>query len=194
MNENKPKSFSTLEALLKRVNTDKPKPKDVRAFRALLDQNPGLWRSVGNVAVQTQHALIQSGTLSAAVRESLKYGIRQLEEELRQPGDGALEALLIDQVILSWLRLNFIESAYTHALKERFEQSTGEFWDGHLAQAQARYLRACEMLARIRKLARPGALQVNIGDRQINVAQVPAAPKLTDDSTTEDESSDRTGG
>ena len=194
MKANQLKSISPLQALLKRVNTDKPKPKDVRAFRDILEQNPGLWRSVGNVAVRTQHALIQSGAMSSAIRESLKCGIRQLEKELRQPGDGALEALLIDQVILSWLRLNFIEHAYTLALKGSFEQSTGEFWDGHLAQAQARYLRACEMLARIRKLARPGALQVNIGDRQINVAQVPAVSQPSDNSMTEDESSDRIGG
>jgi hypothetical protein len=53
-----------------------------------------------------------------------------------------------------------------------------EFWEHRLSMAQKRYLTACETLAKIRKMAVP-ALQLNIGDKQINVAGnlQPSSPK-----------------
>ena len=44
--------------------------------------------------------------------------------------------------------------------------------DRKLSAAQRRYLRACETLARVRKLRLP-TLQVNIGEKQVNVAGWP---------------------
>ena len=45
----------------------------------------------------------------------------------------------------------------------------GMYWDRKLAASQRRYLRACETLARVRKLT-GATVQVNIGERQINLA------------------------
>jgi len=47
-----------------------------------------------------------------------------------------------------------------------------EFWERRLSMSQRRYLAACETLAKIRKMSVP-ALQLNIGDKQINVAGNP---------------------
>jgi hypothetical protein len=55
----------------------------------------------------------------------------------------------------------------------------GAYWERRLTAAQGRYLRACESLARVRRLSRPGApLQVNIGGQQVNMAGPAAAPTL----------------
>jgi hypothetical protein len=44
------------------------------------------------------------------------------------------------------------------------------YWEKWLTMAQARYTKAIEMLAKVRKLSRATPLQVNIGGQQINVA------------------------
>ncbi len=48
--------------------------------------------------------------------------------------------------------------------------SSGSYWDRRLNGAQARYLRASEALARVRPLAMPMPLQVNIANQQVNTA------------------------
>ncbi len=48
--------------------------------------------------------------------------------------------------------------------------TVGAYWDRRVSGAQARYLRAMEALARVRRLAMPQPLQVNIGGQQVNVA------------------------
>ena len=44
------------------------------------------------------------------------------------------------------------------------------WWEKRLSGAQRRYLRACETLAKIRKMQLP-MVQVNIGQQQLNVAK-----------------------
>lgn len=76
---------------------------------------------------------------------------------------------MIDQVILCWLRLYCVEFAQATAVKKNAPFHEMEYWDRRLCAAQRRYLRACETWARIRKHRVPG-LQVNIGAKQVNVA------------------------
>jgi len=52
---------------------------------------------------------------------------------------------------------------------ETFGLESGHFWDRRLSAAQRRHLRACETLARIRRMG-IAALQVNIARQQVNVA------------------------
>ncbi len=47
----------------------------------------------------------------------------------------------------------------------------GRYWEQRLSQSQARYQRASGALARVRKLGRPGPVQLNITERQVNIAQ-----------------------
>ncbi len=55
----------------------------------------------------------------------------------------------------------------------------GEYWEKRLSSAQRRYLRACETLARVRKLAQASPLQVNIGAQQVNGVGGMPAPAAT---------------
>jgi hypothetical protein len=84
-----------------------------------------------------------------------------------------LERLLIEQVVLCWLHFNLLDLEYTNIMSASISASTADHSERRLSAAQRRYLRACEALARIRKLARTTpALQVNIatgGGQQINL-------------------------
>jgi hypothetical protein len=85
-----------------------------------------------------------------------------------------LEQMLIEEVLLCWLRLIIWEYKLTELDIEGMTLIKAEFWDKRLSGAQRRYLRACETLARVRRLTRNNpALQVNIAaqdGKQVNIA------------------------
>jgi hypothetical protein len=84
-----------------------------------------------------------------------------------------LECLLIDNVINCWLRLQQVELQLTaQSDSENVSIRVVEYWEKRLSVAQRRHLRACETLARVRKITR-STLQVNIaeeGSQQVNIA------------------------
>jgi hypothetical protein len=97
-----------------------------------------------------------------------------MEKALGYTDAPRLEKMLIDTVMLAWLRLQEFEFIFTNLDREGMSLSKGAFWEKRLSAAQARYLRAVEALAKVRKLARRDpALQLNVavqGGQQVNVA------------------------
>ena len=157
-------------ALVRRTQKDKPRQKDVEALRCHLEAHPELWRIVGDVA---QHAFVNLVDVASgdqeSLRASLKAGQSAMREELGFPQASALERLLIDRVILCWLRLHHVEFRYTAVVENSIPLPRAYYWERRLSAAQHRYLQACESLARIRKLIIP-IVQVNIGEKQVNIA------------------------
>jgi hypothetical protein len=82
-----------------------------------------------------------------------------------------IERLHIEHIVLSYLQLVQAQDDYQSALTE--DEGTGGLltaFERRLNAVQMRYLRAVESLARIRRLALPMPLQINIGGPQVNVA------------------------
>ena len=100
-----------------------------------------------------------------------------MREELGFAQASALERLLIDRVILSWLRLHHVDFHHTAALENSTQLPRANYWERRLSAAEHRFLQACQSLARIRKLNLP-TVQVNIGEKQVNIAdtQLVAGP------------------
>jgi hypothetical protein len=74
--------------------------------------------------------------------------------------------LLVERVAICWLTVHVYEARYANA--EGLTLRQAEFHERRIDAAQSRFLTAVKTLARIRKLALP-ALQVNIGESQVNV-------------------------
>jgi len=78
--------------------------------------------------------------------------------------------MLVAHVALCWVRLQMTEQGYTSvATAEHMSLHEAEYWERRLSATQRRYLRAVGILERVRRLPRP-SLQVNIGQKQVNVA------------------------
>ena len=163
-------STRELNTLIERANKKNAKPTDVAALRQALKDHPTLWRTVGDLAHQAQAHTLQSVEATPAMKESVQHGLREMKRELGYADAPLLERLLIEQVVHCWLRLNLAEYQYTTAGNEGGTFAKMSHWERRLTTAQARYLRAIEALARIRKLARPAPLQVNIGGQQVIAA------------------------
>ena len=102
------------------------------------------------------------------MKMSLETGLTQLAAELTHPGDGALEKLIIGQIVGCWLRLSFVEySLSIGSVEGSFNMAQGASWEKRASTAQRRYLRAIETLARVRRSRLP-AVQVNIAEQQVN--------------------------
>jgi hypothetical protein len=159
--------------ILDKANTTKVNPADIEAMRQVLDNHPDICKQVGDMIQQNIHMMttIENGWPPLAA-EGTKRAIKNKRKELGFEAAPMLEKMVIDAVLLAWLRWQNVEYKYTTMNQgEGMTITRAAFWEKRLSAAQGRYLRACETLARIRKLALP--LQVNIatqGGQQVNIA------------------------
>ncbi len=159
-----------LKALITKADRKHAKPADIAALRQALQEHPKLWRVAGDLAAQARLHTINELDATPAMKESVRYGLEAMQRELGYVDAPMLERLLIEQVLVCWLRLNLDEYRYTTVDTQGGTFAKLRYWEQRLAGAQARYVRALDALARVRKLARPAPLQVNIGGQQVIAA------------------------
>jgi hypothetical protein len=160
--------FAEWDALVKKIDVPKPQPEDLEAFRALLTKLPEAWGVVGDLASQVSVGLVRALNGPASYRESIEHGMMALSRALGYDQAPALERLLIDQVVICWLRMYLAEGWYSQKQEQGGPLQAMEHIEKVLSTTQRRYLRAIESLARVRKLQI--ALQINIGEKQVNIA------------------------
>ncbi len=154
---------------IKTLNGKQLEASELAKVRQILAKDSQAWKMLGDMNAQIRFAAIDSLRENVAAYESICEGIRQMRKDLRSEGQSATECMLIEHVLTCWLqcamlgrKLEFI-SANGHSIE------AGSYWDRRYSAAHARFLRSLETLGRIRKLKLP-TLQVNIGEKQINVA------------------------
>ena len=158
--------------LLRRMNQEHPAPEDLRGLRKVLEETPGLWQEVADLADQAASVLVTNVTATPVVKELVRGAYHGLKRDLGHEAAPVLEKVLISQVALAWLRLNILEQGYTGKTMSgtgSFRTEEGDYWERRLCASQRRFLRACETLARVRRIP-VAALQVNIARQQVNVA------------------------
>jgi hypothetical protein len=154
-------------------------------FRALETAAPGAALAVAKKTVQ-QHIDILEAILTPwlGTNELAKQAIRVKADGDRKRLLGehpsAVEELLVDEVVASWVLLAFARSQV--ALNIGAAPKIRDLTERTLGRAQRRHLLAIKMLATVRRLEIP-AVQLNIGEKQINVVgNVHAGSVSRDDS------------
>lgn len=166
-----PDTHDQVRALLKRCDTRKPLPADVLLVRRLFAEQPDRAGAMIDLAYRTEKQLIDSLGATALTAEALRAGCDRTRASLGDRDAPALERLLIDAICLAWLRLWLTEQAYTVAMEGPQTLTLCTYWERRLTQAQGRYLRACEALARVRRLAVPALIQNNALQQVVNITQ-----------------------
>ena len=100
-----------------------------------------------------------------AVEEHAVY----VRDEIGYHDAPIMEKMLIDNIVTAWLRVQWLDYLVAIRMAGEFRIPAMEFWQKSLATAQRSYLAACETLAKVRKMRLPN-IQLNIGEKQINVA------------------------
>jgi len=166
-----------LQELLDAAQRPGADAKDVAALEQLLKESSILWKAVSLahnaalVAIETE-----SGGRDGS-RVAMEANYRGIQRELGHEDAIPMKRLLIEHVALCWLRLQTLEQRYSRVMSGSITLTLGQYWEKRLSAAQRRYLRACTMLPRIRKMRLP-AMQVNVateGGQQVNVAGVVVA-------------------
>jgi len=158
-----------IRQLMKKVDKEKPAKADIERFEKLLKGTES-WRIAGDLVRTTKNILINSASgKSYLVKRSLDTGYAAIKTDLGYKDASMLEKLLIEQVAINWLRHYYIEYQYQSLQPQRMSLTKAMYWERKLSQSQRRYLRACESLAKIRRM--DIKLQVNVATNQVNVAQ-----------------------
>ncbi len=170
--EKLPTTVEEIRALLKAVDKKKPDKKAVAQFRAML-QYPGMWRVAGDTVVYTANKIIeQASGEKQSVTISMNAGLADLHQQLGYDTAPPLQRILIEQVALAWLRHNWVEYQFQSFQPQSMPIARALYWERKLSASQRRFLRACEALARVQKLAeRTPALQINFAEKQVNISQ-----------------------
>lgn len=169
------KKVAPLYDLLERTNKENPDAEDLALLRTCLYGAPVLSSIAGDLAKRARNAIISGLTTSASIRESTEAYVTHIRNELGHHSAPMLEKLLVEQVVICWLRLYDIEIIYSQIRSSGpVTLDVGTYYEHRLSAAQRRFLRACTTLSRIRKMAgrTPELMQLNIGAQQVNVAQV----------------------
>jgi hypothetical protein len=120
-----------------------------------------------------ERSVLENSPAVPGVKECWKHRLSTLRNELSYVGAPVLEQLLIQQAALCWLKLSLVDLSYSNVMKQSITLTLGVYWEKRLSAAQRRFTRACETLARVRKLSRnTPALKFNIatsGGQQVNV-------------------------
>jgi valyl-tRNA synthetase len=150
-----------------------PSNEDVDRLRRLLVSIPAVWPLAIHMMPLIQQTLIEKMS-NCVSRACMLAEMDILEKQLDYDAAPPLERLLIEHILTVRLRLIHAETCYNNAVvNQSITFKTGEYWDSLLSSTQARFLRAIETLARVRRLARnTPALQINIareGGQQVNV-------------------------
>ena len=165
-------------SVLMRANKERPRDSDIKALRNLLDGNTELrlWEAVVGMGALAESQVLDTivNGSGQGMRECWRRRLESMRTDLGYADSSALERLLIQQVTLCWLNLNLIEYRHTNIMKQSITLNLGMYWEKRLTMAQRRFTRACDSLARVRRLSPRIPVQVNIaaeGGQQVNVVK-----------------------
>ena len=130
---------------------------------AMLD--PALIDRVINLAKKTRAMIIDHTWPNSDMRSE----IDELVQVLRDEATSVLELLIIETVVTAFVRLCGVEQYYTVAtFSKPIPRSMATYWDKTLSEAQKRFLRSVETLAKVRRLAvKIPQLQFNMANQQV---------------------------
>jgi len=102
-------------------------------------------------------------------REGLERRLAQLQKDLAAEGDGPVEVLLIDRIVIAWLAVNHSDIQLAEAMRRSVTTRELKYLERQQERTQRNLVRATQSLATLRRLRLP-AIHVNAGDQQISVA------------------------
>lgn len=150
------------------AKNNKPTAAQRAELARILNAHPRLAYEVINVGRIVQDAIIGRLSSHPAYQDILRRQADDLAVSLAGTAPTPLERLLVQNVVLCWLRWQDCEWRYDAVMAESHTLTLGAYWERKLSMVHLRYERALESLARTRALlARLPVVQVNIAKQQI---------------------------
>ena len=160
--------------VVRRAYVKKPSQKDLDELKKWINSYPELWKAVFDTAYVIEKNLMKNMVGDKASVIAMQKNADEVRDEMGYSQAPIMEQMLIDNIILSWLGVQYCNYQLITRMGREEKIVILEFWERRLSMSQRRYLHACETLAKVRRLTsgKP-AVQVNIATQsgqQINVA------------------------
>lgn len=145
-------SAADLMALVARIDKGNPKPEDLKLLRQEMDDKPEVFRSIGNIQRNVFSEIFREVIISAFQRECAERYIEEMKIELGYQNSTFVERMLIDEIVMRWLRLQNMEIYHKNATSISHNTEQGMYVEKRLDMAQKRFLRSINTLAKVRKM------------------------------------------
>lgn len=143
-----------LSLLVEKATKAKSDNSPVRELRRFLRNHPEMWTRLSSLYDVTFNNFLNKELVEPVAVELLRPKLEELKNNLGWENASSLERLVIDSVVLAYMRWTVTELKHTDIVSQNHSFDRGVYWEKRLNNAQKAYLRACETLARIRKLSR----------------------------------------
>lgn len=153
--------------LLATVNAQKPSKAQLAELREELERAPALVGVLGDMSGQLRNKIIEAMAPQPGLHIAVRKQVEQMAKELGTEQASPLERMLIDQVVIAWLRWQSVEWRYQNDFAQSITLTKGIYLEKRLTAAHRRYLQAIESLARVRRLLARAPVQINIAQQQV---------------------------
>ena len=142
-----------LALLVERANrSDGPPSDEINELRQFLDDNPDIWKRFTSYSGAVKVALQRKVSGEHGYREILDREYIERRNSLGWAEASRLERLLIERIMLFWLRLLWVENYNASFMRPEVSMRESEYADRLLGRAHGRYVKACESLAKMRAM------------------------------------------
>jgi hypothetical protein len=147
---------------------EKGDDKVVPAIRVILNETPDLAWGLRNIGKMAERLLIKEMTREEDLlgKQMMEHQLDSMRSEIAGEDPSALELLLTERIVATWLQVQLFESLYASGLGKH-TLAQGNYYQKRLDRAHRNHLSAIRTLAQIRKMG-PAAVQINIAEKQIN--------------------------
>jgi hypothetical protein len=156
-------------ATMAAMNCADPPPAVLADYHRLMRLCPSQARENGDLAQIARREIRTKSFDDPRIAEAVSYQASALLKSLGAEGATPMEKLLIDLIVLDWEDYHTHMLRYNNRVREGLSLDALEQWERILRSKESRYKSAIETLARVRRLLKLPAVQVNIGGQQVNI-------------------------
>jgi hypothetical protein len=155
------------ERLMATVNAQKPTKAQLAELRKTLEDVPEWADVLGDISGQLRYKIIESMAPQPGLHIAVRRQAEKMAKDLGVEQASLLEKLLIDQVVIAWLRWQSVEWYYQRNFEQSITLTKAMYVEKRLTAAHRRYLQAIESLVRVRRLLARAPVQINIAQQQV---------------------------
>jgi hypothetical protein len=162
-------NFDKFRSLYQSANKKRPNPEDVRSLKVFLDSHPDLVTDSLSMTTMVLEDLIENVFEKESEKTLMRSNISTMKKEFGYSHASVIEKMLFDTILVSWVRLQYLEGKYNQLFKVGMSDVEARFYNQCLSAANLRFTRASETLGRLKKFHIN--FQVNIaaeGGQQVN--------------------------
>lgn len=166
--------FSEFMVLFKQTNKKRPEPSDIQELKTFLDTHPEMFLDNLSIAIMVMKDFIDNLFVKPGQIELMRSEVDRIKNEFGYQKASIIEKMLFDSIIVSWLRLQYLEGSINQIFKDGIGEKEVRIYNQLLNGANRRFTRAVDTLGRIKKyninfqinIAMDGGQQVNIQENK----------------------------